>query len=90
MITDAPPQSARPTVIRLTVEQHRLLGKISYETGDHQPMCRRIFNYAKQNDDHMITVVLATDMVRIKEVLDRNESGKWQDLMRQIFVATNK
>lgn len=85
MITDAPPQSASPTVMLMTIDQHKRLEHLSYEKGDHQEMCRRISERSEIHGEQAVAVVLSTDMVRILDTLKRGETGNWQDLFREIF-----
>jgi len=85
MTTDGPPQSARPALIGMTIDQHNRIGGLSYENGDHQEMCRRIYQRAKLHGEQMVTVVLSTDMVRILDTLKRGDTGSWQNLFRDIL-----
>ncbi len=85
MVTDGPPQSARPALMGMTVDQHKRLGRLSYEKGGHQEMCRRIYQKAEIRGDQVATVVLSTDMVRILDAVKRGDTGNWQDLFREII-----
>lgn len=85
MTSDAPPQSARPTLMVMTLEQHQRLVRLSYENGDHQEMCRRICARAEIHGEQVIAAVLSTDRVRILDALKRGEIGKWQDFFREII-----
>ena len=38
-------------------------------------------------DGKVAALVLSTDMARIREALKRGETGKWQDLFREIMSA---
>ena len=63
MVTDGPPQSARPSGIVMRKEQYERLTKLSYKSCDHQEMLRRIAGRIhKQSETHVILVVPATDM----------------------------
>ena len=84
MVTDGPPQSARPTLLGMTLDQHKRLGRLCYQKGDHQEMCRRIYQNAEIHGEQVVTVVLSTDMVRILDTVKRGETGNWQDLLREI------
>lgn len=90
MVTDGPPQSALPSIMAMTPEQHKRLGRLSYENGDHQEMCRRIFDRVKSQDDRLVALVLSTDMARIQEAMKRGDTGSWQDLFREIIQGTCK
>lgn len=85
-----PPQSALPTVIRMSPEQHGRLGKLRYTEGDQQEMCQRIHGRVKMKDGHVHSLVLATDMAAINAALKRNETGAWQDLFREILETPTK
>ena len=80
-----PPQSARPSVISMTPEQHERLGKLCFMKGDQQDMCRRIYEKVKTKDNQVHALVLSTDMALIKDALNRNDVGTWQDLFREIM-----
>jgi len=85
MITDAPPQSARPNLMVMEKAHYERLKKLVYKPGDHQEMCRRIAERLHdENETHVALVVVSTDMVRIREALKRGETGEWQDLFREI------
>lgn len=88
MVTDAPPQSARATLMGMTLDQHKRLERLSYENGDHQEMCRRIYQQAKIHGEQVMTVVLSTDMVRILDTMKCGDTGNWQDLFREILSET--
>jgi hypothetical protein len=86
LVTDGPPQSALPSLLFMTNDQYDRLTKLSYRTGDHQAMCRRIA--AKINgkqDGRVACVVLATDLSLINKAVNGGEVGEWQDLFREIM-----
>jgi hypothetical protein len=80
-----PPQSALPTVISMTPEQYTRLGKLSFTPGDHQEMCRRVYEKARSKDGRVHVLVLSTDLTLVKEALKRGDTGAWQDLFREII-----
>lgn len=84
-----PPQSALPTVISMCPEQHQRLGKLASTPGDHQEMCRRIYERAETKDGRVHVLVLSTDLALIKDALKRGDKGTWQDLFREIMGTTN-
>jgi hypothetical protein len=91
MVPSGPPQSAKPTVIRMSVGQFERLENLRYVKGDRQDMCRRIYERNKPgNDGHIYALVISTDMATIKDALKRNETGDWQDLFREILEGTAK
>lgn len=84
---DGPPQSAFPLVIEMTPEQQQRLGALTKEKGEGQEMCQRIYKNVIDNNGKRLSLVLATDMSRIKEAINKKESGGWQDLFREIITA---
>lgn len=80
-----PPQSAQPSFIRMTVEQHQRLVRLSYAAGERQDLCKRIAARSEQKGEHVGATVLSTDMAAIKSALERNETGPWLDLFREIL-----
>jgi hypothetical protein len=89
MVPFGPPQSELPTVISMTPEQHERLRRLRFIQGDHQEMCRRIYETAETNDGRVHALVLSTDMALIKDALKRVDTGTWQDLFREIMGGTN-
>lgn len=87
MVIDGPPQSGRPIIIVMTPEQHKQLGLLTREKGDHQELCKRVYERVKMHDEKVVALVLSTDMARIRDVLKRGETGNWQDLFREIVSA---
>lgn len=87
METGRPPQSGQPSIIVMTSEQHKRLGLLRREKGDHQELCNRVYERAKVHDGKVAAIVLSTDMARIRDALKRGETGNWQDLFREIVSA---
>lgn len=85
MVTDDPPQSGRPSVIKMTSDQYKQLELLTHKNGDHQELCKRVYRRAKIANDKVVTLVLSRDMARIRETLKRGETGNWQDLFREIM-----
>lgn len=90
LVPFGPPQSALPTVVRMTPEQYERLGRLSYMDGDHQEMCRRIYQRAETKDDRVHAMVLSTDMTLIKNSLKQGDKGALQDLFQEIFGETSR
>lgn len=80
-----PPQSALPTVVNMSPEQHERLGRLTFLKGDHQEMCRRIYDRVETKGSRVRALVLSTDMTLIKDALKRGDTGAWQDLFREIM-----
>jgi hypothetical protein len=87
MVTDGPPQSGRPSIIVMTREQYKQLGLLTREKGDHQELCKRVYERMKMQDEKVVALVLSTDMARIQDALKRGETGNWQDFFRVIVSA---
>ena len=89
MVPFGPPQSALLAVISMTPEQHERLGKLRFMKGDHQEMCRRIYERVRTKDGRVQALVLSTDMALIKDAVKRGDTGAWQDLFREIMGETS-
>lgn len=89
LVAYGPPQSALPTVISMSPEQHERLQKLSFMRGDHQEMCQRIYERSKTKDGRVHALVLSTDLALIKDAVRRGDTGTWQDLFREIMRGTN-
>ena len=85
MVPFDPPQSALPTEISMSPEQHKRLGQLRFVKGDHQEMCGRTYERVKTKDDRVHALVLSTDMTLIKDASKRGDTGAWQDLFREIM-----
>lgn len=90
MVTDGPPQSARSTLWVMNLDQYETLKKLSYTQGDHQEMCRRMYQKAQIQGVEAGTIVLSTDKIRILEAIKSGETGNWQDFFREIIGDKNK
>lgn len=84
VVVPGPPQSALPTIAKVSQEQYQRLRELAFTHGDHQEMCRRICEDTKTKDDQIYVRVLSTDVATINEALKRGEVGMWQDLFREI------
>lgn len=80
-----PPQSGRPSIIVMTEDQHKQLGLLTGENGAHQDLCKRVYQGVKVTNGQFKTLVLSSDMARIQDMLKHRETGKWQDLFRDIM-----
>ncbi|TCL74052.1 methylamine utilization protein MauJ [Rhizobium sp. BK251] len=83
MVPPGPPQSALPSQIRMTPEQYERLRTLSFSPGDHQEMLKRI--RVQEHGGYVYGLVMATDMLRIRQAVEKKEGGAWQDLFREIF-----
>lgn len=90
VVTDGPPQSALPSLMVMSDDQYARLARLRHVKGDHQEMCRRIFERVQGKKDGRVgCIVLATDLTRIKQAVDGRETGNWQDLFREIISDGN-
>lgn len=87
--TDGEPQSGRPSIIRMTSEQHKQLELLSRQNGDHQSLCKRLCQRAKVANGQVVSLVLSRDVARIRDMLKRGKTGTCPDLFREI-MATNQ
>lgn len=85
MESDGPPQSALPSVIHMTADQHERLMRLGYGAGDQKDMCRRVANKYEKQGESVATLVLATDLTVIRSALERGEEGDWQSLFRELL-----
>lgn len=84
-----PPQSASPFVVKMTREQYDRLNSLSYRKGEHQEMLERIRGRVQEKNDHILALVLATDMQNIRRAFETKQEGEWQALFREILEPTN-
>ncbi len=85
METGRPPQSGLPSGVLISPDQYKRLGLLAYEKGDHQELCKRVYDNVSTHGEKVIAVIFSTDLRRIQEALKRDETGKWQDLFREIL-----
>lgn len=90
MVASAPPQSGRPTIVDMGAEQYELLKKLSYQKGEHQEICERVFRSAKRLDDRLLTRIVSTDVVLVREAQSRGGSSEVMDLLREIIKQVAK
>ena len=74
----------------MSPEQYERLGQVSFVKGEHQEMCRRIYDRIKTKDGQVHALVLSTDMALIKDAVKRGDTGAWQDLFREIMKGSSK
>lgn len=83
--TFGPPQSALPTVIRMTPEQYERLKEFSHSKGELQKTFKRICQRIKTHSDDIYAQVLSTDMDKIRDGVEREAEGEWQRLFKAIL-----
>jgi hypothetical protein len=89
VLPSGPPQSASPFVVRMTHEQYDRLRKLSYKKGDFQETLERIRNRVQEHENHILSLVLATDMQLIRRELETNHEGDWQVLFHELLEQTD-
>lgn len=82
-----PPQSALPSVVRMTKEQYDRLKRLSYQKGDRRELLERVCQRVRQNDDQTFALILSTDLSDIRRAIENGEKGEWLDLLRE-FIDT--
>lgn len=90
LVPFGPPQSALPTVISMSPKQYKRLAELRFMPGDHQEMCRRVYEKAKIKNGRVHVLVLSTDLALINDALKRGDTGAWQDFCREIMEGTKR
>lgn len=90
MKPSGPPQSAAPSVIRMTHEQYDRLCELSYQKGEHQEMLERLRGRIQEKEEHILVLVLATDMSIIQRAVEMKQEGEWQALFCEILNQTDE
>lgn len=80
-----PPQSALPSVVRMTKEHYDTLCKLSYGQNEQREMLERLRSHAQEHEGHIFVQVLSTDRAIIDQAIERKEDGEWQNLFREII-----
>ncbi len=83
-----PPQSAQPIIISMSPDQHKRLGQLRPEKKEHKEMCQRIFQRMEEKNGRVYAMVLSTDNALIKKAIEKEETGAWQDLFREIYSVS--
>ena len=85
VVTFGPPQSALPTVIKMTSEQYDRLKEISHSKSELQETFKRISQRIKHHEDGIYAQVLSTDMDLIKAGVANDPQEDWQILFQEIL-----
>lgn len=76
----------KATELVLTPDQHQRLLAFTTGQGGYQTLCRKVYDSAKTRaDGNLVARVYEADMERIRDVVNRPDSGGWQDLFREIM-----
>jgi len=71
----------------LTDEQYDRLQECTTGRGGYQSLCQRVYDSVKTKSGKLVAHVYEADMERINKAAQRNDSGSWQDLCREILCA---
>lgn len=82
-----PPQSALPSIFRMTKDQYGRLRKLSYKKGEKKEMLERIAQRVGEKGDEVYALVLSTDLSDIRSAIERGEEAEWVSLFRE-FIDT--
>jgi len=50
-------------------------------------LCQRVYDSVRMTDGKLVARVYGIDMERIQKVVERPDTGGWQDLFREIMAA---
>lgn len=84
MVPFAPPQSAMPDFVVLTVEQFEALKALCYQKHDYQDITKRISERSRFEDGKVVCMVLATDMEQIRQFQINGEAGLCLEIFQEI------
>jgi hypothetical protein len=76
----------KPTDLVITAEQREKLREYTTGRGGRQDLCQRVYDSVRTVDSKLIARVYGDDMRRIQELVEREDSGGWQDLFREILA----
>ena len=76
----------KPTDLVITAEQRQKLLEYTTGQGGRQDLCRRVYDSVRTIDNKLAARVYQADMERIHELVNRDDSGGWQDLFREILT----
>ncbi len=85
MVPFGPPQSARPTIIKMSREQFERLEKLRFARSDYRELCERVWQKSQIIDDHVLALMLATDLKLINEAIARGEDGEWRSFFEELL-----
>ncbi len=85
-----PPQSALPSVMRMTKEQYDKLCKLSFGQSEQREMLERLRSRVQEHGGHIFVQVLSTDKSIIDQAIDKKEDGEWQNLFREIIKPSEE
>lgn len=85
LVTGGPPQSALGTQVKMDSAQFERLSTLRFKNGEHKEILERVFNMSRRDGESVVSLVLSTDMARIKNALDTGQAGEWIGLFRDIL-----
>lgn len=83
--TSEPPQSADPIEIKMSPDQYDRLKRFSHAEGVYQEPLQRVCKRVGELNGNVYCLVLATDMLLLKQATEKNQDGTWQNLFRKIL-----
>ena len=71
----------------VTPEQYVKLREYTTGQGGSQNLCQKVCDRVRRKDGKLVALVYEVDMDRIQIELDRQGTGGWQNLFREIMAA---
>ncbi len=84
-----PPQSAVPTIIRMTAEQYERLRGVRISNSETKETIERIYQNTKRHLYDIYAQVLSTDMELIRSGVENEAEGEWQELFKEILESNS-
>jgi hypothetical protein len=81
---DGPPQSARPTYIRLKPDQIDQLRRSSYLKSAGQELLQRVVARIRRTEDGAVALVLATEMREMRAAIIAGSQDDWLAVLREV------
>lgn len=76
----------KPIDLTITEVQRDKLREYTTGRGGRQDLCQRVYDSVRTVDGKLMARVYAADMQRIRGLVEREDSGGWQDLFREILA----
>lgn len=84
-----PPQSAVPTVIKMTSEQFARLREVRNSNCEIKETIDRVCQNTRSHHDDIYAQVLSTDMELIRSGVENDAEGEWQELFKEIIESNS-
>ena len=89
LVQSGPPQSSLPTLMVISIEQFGKLSGLRFKVSDYQEIFQRIFERSSKVGELVHAVVLATDVVRLKDAIKLGIAGDWQDVFPSSWLEVS-